>query len=175
MKERPLRLSTPRLQLGPIAASDEADMLRIFMDPEVCKTYMLPQFGSSDEAVRLFHRFQELSKDSGRVVYGVFLQDRLIGFLNDVQREGDSIEMGYVIHPDFQNQGFATEAFSAVIQMLFSIGYATVKAGAFEENTASIRIMKKCGMRHTAETEDICYRGRTHHCIYYQIRKDPIS
>lgn len=172
MRERPLYLHTVRLQLGPIRESDEADMLRIFLNPEVCKTYMIPAFRSDEEAVSLFHRFRELSVSGSRIVYGVYLQDRLIGFLNDVQRNGDSIEMGYVIHPDFQNNGYATEAFSAVILLLFSIGHTTVKADAFAENAASMRVMEKCGMEKTGEEETIFYRGIDHRCVRYAVSID---
>ena len=172
MKERPLQLHTARLQLLPIRESDEADMLRIFLNPEVCKTYMIPRFQSRDEAVRLFHRFRELSEDSGRVVFGIYLQGRLIGFLNDVLREEDSIEIGYVIHPNCQNNGYATEAVSAVVQMLFSVGYTTVKAAAFAGNIASMRVMEKCGMERTGQEETVHYREAEYRCICYAVSID---
>ena len=172
MNDRPLQLHTARLFLGPIRASDEADMIRIFLNPEVCKTYMIPEFRSPDEAVTLFRRFRALSVAAERIVYGIYLQDRLIGFVNDVQRDDVSVEMGYVIHPDYKNKGYATEAFSAIIQVLFAMGYDTVKTGAFAENAASIRVMEKCGMLRTDLEEDIPYRGQIHRCVNYEIR-DP--
>ena len=50
--------------------------------------------------------------------------------------------------------------------------FLEIITGAFEENTASIRVMEKCGMRKAAAEEDITYRGRNHHCVYYTIEKD---
>lgn len=173
MKSKPQALNTQHLQLGPIRECDADDMIRIFLNEEVCKTYMLPQFQSQEKASKLFHRLWELSQDPDRVIYGIYQRDRLIGFLNDVNTDGDTIEMGYVIHPDHKNNGYATEAFSAVIQALFSMGYTAVKAGAFQENTASIRVMEKCGMMRTHLEEDIDYRGQCHHCIYYAITGKP--
>ena len=55
---------------------------------------------------------------------------------------------------------------------LFSEGFSAVKAGAFSENAASIRVMEKCGMTKTGETEQIEYRGKTHTCVYYAIERD---
>lgn len=81
------------------------------------------------------------------------------------------MELGYVIHPSFWGMGFATEMLKAVIEMLLENGVSEIITGAFEENTASIRIMEKCGMRKTALEEDIAYQGRNHHCIYYSCKK----
>lgn len=165
-------LRTPRLMLGPIRAQDEARVMEIFLHSQVRKTYMLPDFQSREDAQQLFRRFQVLSADDHRTVYGIFLKDQLIGFLNDVQQDDNTIEMGYVIHPDFQNQGYATEAFSAVIQSLFSRGYTLIKAAAFDKNAASMRVMEKCGMVKTGHEEEIPYRGHLLRCIYYEIHRD---
>ena len=86
--------------------------------------------------------------------------------------ENDAIEMGYVIAPAYQNQGYATEAFGAVIAHLFSRGFREVIAGAFAENLSSIRVMEKCGMQRIAKKADIEYRGKLHHCVYYSIKAD---
>ena len=42
-----------------------------------------------------------------------------------------------------------------------------VYAGAFAENPASLRVMQKAGMTLMDKTEDLEYRGKTHHCIFY--------
>ena len=39
----------------------------------------------------------------------------------------------------------------------------------FEENAASFRVMEKAGLSRTRREEDIAYRGKTHHCVYYSI------
>lgn len=78
------------------------------------------------------------------------------------------IELGYVIHPAYQGKGYATEMLNAVLLDLKELGYIKVLAGAFEENIASIRVMEKCGMEKTDREEDIAYRGRKHHCVYYE-------
>ena len=147
-------------------------MLDLFLNSDVRKTYMLPEFSSREEALPLFRRFQILSADTLRTVYGIFLNDQLIGFLNDVQQDGDSIEMGYVIHPNFWNHGYATEALSMVTQSLFARGYTLIKAGAFTENAASMRVMEKCGMVPTGTEEEIPYGGILRRCICYELRSD---
>lgn len=49
------------------------------------------------------------------------------------------------------------------------MGYSEIKAGFFEENQASRRVMEKSGMKIHDQTDDIEYRGKIHHCIYYSI------
>ena len=71
----------------------------------------------------------------------------------------------------YHNRGFATEAFGAVINYLFSQGFEEILAGAFEGNAASMRVMEKCGMKRTKMTAEVEYRGVTHKCIYYSIKK----
>ena len=164
----PSVIPTARLLLSSIEDSDTEDMLALLTDPAIKKTYMIPDFADSDQALRMVGRFRELSHDSERWVYGIRLDGRLIGFLNDVDKTDTAIEMGYVIAPAHWGKGYATEAFSAVMESLFAAGFEAVRTGAFAENSASLRVMEKCGMRRIKETEIISYRGEDHLCVYYE-------
>ena len=160
-----------RLTLREIEERDRAGMIGLLCDGEIKKTYMIPDFGSPEEADRMFERFMVLSRDEKRFVYGIDLKGKLIGWINEVSREGRKIEVGYVIAPEEQNKGYATEALGALIPELFKAGFQRVEAGAFEENEASMRVMEKCGMKRTGQTERITYRGREHLCILYEIER----
>ena len=162
-------LVTPSLCLNAITDRDADDFIRMFLDPEIAETYMIPVFRCREDALRLFRVFRDLSAREDRLVYGIFLEGRCIGFLNDVELTEDHVEMGYVIHPEYKNKGFATEAFIALIQEAFRLGFPSVRAGAFEENRASTRVMEKCGLARIPPTEEIEYRGKIHHCVCYEI------
>ena len=99
---------------------------------------------------------------------GIYCGNELIGFLNDVETTEESIELGWVIAPDKQNKGYCTEAVKTAIEDLFSRGYASVIAGAFSQNKASIRVMEKAGMQPIEKTEEIEYRDQTHKCVYFE-------
>ena len=107
-------------------------------------------------------------EDVEHLAYGIYADDRLIGFINDCGMENDTIEIGYVIHPDYQGKGYATEAVHMMIKELLKMGFRKVKAGYFEENEASRRVMEKCGMKQLSYTDEIEYRGITHKCLYYE-------
>lgn len=172
MLKRSYELKTERLTFRPFSDTDLENAIALFCNDEIKKTFMLPEFISPEGPARLFESLKNRSLSEERFVYGICLEDKLIGFLNDVIIDGDTIEVGYVIRPDMQNRGFATESLTAAIQELFRIGYSTVKAGFFEENQPSGRVMEKSGMKRIDLTEEIEYRGKMHHCIYYEIKKD---
>mgnify|MGYP003295406199 CR=1 FL=1 len=167
--KRTPEIRTERLLLRALMPSDLEDMLSILQNDKVKLTYMLPDFPTREDAVKLFDRLLALSHSAGHLVVGVCRGEKLIGFLNSTEIAGDSIEVGYAYHPDHWNHGYATEALKAMIAELFRLGFSVVRAGYFEENPASGRVMEKSGMQHIEYTDSIEYRGKTHRCIYYEI------
>lgn len=156
-----------RLKLERIDEQNQNEMLELLTNDQIKKTYMLPDFRSKEKLMNLFHSFIELSKDTKRFVRGIYLHDKLIGFINDVEIKDDRIELGYVIHPDYWNQGYASEALASSIQHLLKQGFKKIITGAFEENKASQRVMEKCGMVKTDLIEKVEYRNQIHRCIMY--------
>ena len=155
------------IRLAPLRAADLETMLAILTNNCVKQTYMLPDFPSREDAVPLFQKLVGLSGDSRRFVRGIYADETLVGFLNDVEIENGAIELGYVIHPRFQGNGYATEALGIAIGELFRLGFQAVITGAFRQNAASIRVMEKNGMTRIEKAEPIEYRGKTHICVYY--------
>ena len=154
---------------------DMQQMLDIFTDNTVNKTYMLPDFAERSAAIPLFDRLMGLSKDNSRYVRCIALGDTAIGFLNDVEIKDGTIEVGYAIHPAYHGKGYMTQALDSAIRELFCLGYDQVICGAFTENPASIRVMEKCGMVQLPQTEVIPYRGTDHLCVYYGLCKENTS
>lgn len=159
------------LELRPITEAEQTAMLQLLTNGQIKQTYMLPDFECTEAAIPLFRRLCELSHDDSRFVRGIFAEGQLAGFLNDVEIEQETIELGYVIHPVYWGKGYATQALQEAVRQLLALGYSQVITGAFEENTASIRVMEKAGMTRMEKTGEIEYRGQHHRCIYYCIRK----
>jgi RimJ/RimL family protein N-acetyltransferase len=165
------KIITPRLTLSAFRECDEGALMSIFKSDVVKATYMVPDLETREAEIKLFERLRDLSLREDRFVFGIYLNGELIGLINDCEINNKCIEMGYALHPDYHNQGFATEAFGAAISHLFSQSFEEIIAGAFEENAASMRVMEKCGMKRTKMTAEVKYRGITHKCIYYSIKK----
>lgn len=163
------KIVTDRLVLKNLTDNDKSEMISIVKDPKVYATYMLPDLNNEEEETKLFNRLRNLCSAKDHFVYGIYLNNIVIGFLNDVEKSEDGIEIGYFISSKHWGNGYATEAFKAVIQELFKMGYQKVYAGHFENNPASGRVMQKCGMSLMDRPETIAYRGVNHRIIYYQI------
>ena len=58
----------------------------------------------------------------------------------------------------------------AAIQALFGMGYTAVRAGFFEGNDASRRVMEKAGMTRVDRVDFIEYRGEKRRVINYEIK-----
>lgn len=158
---------TKRLTGRPFIEKDQSAVIEIVKDPVVKQTYMLPDFPTDENAIKLFQRLMTLSQGQDHYVAAICLEDTLIGWINDTEQKDGSIELGYVIHPRYHGQGYMTEALQAAVADLFTKGYKEVTAGAFEENLASIRVMEKCGMVRQERQDEIEYRRAVHRCVYY--------
>ncbi len=164
-------IKTLRLTLGEIRECDFDAMMYVLKNDIVAATYKIPNLDTREAEIELFEYLRDVSSREDRYVFGIFLDGKLIGLINDCEINNECIEMGYALHPDYHNQGYTTEAFGAVIKSLLSKGFNEIIAGAFEENTASLRVMEKCGMKRSKMTSEIEYRGKTHKCVYYSIKK----
>ena len=171
-KEKPITIKTERLTMTSIAEESVNDMCEIFASKEVSLTYMLPVFNNREDMENLFNRLVTLSNDRGRFVYGIYLDDKLIGFVNDVEMTKSDIELGYVINPNFKGNGYATEVLIASINALLDMGFKIVKTGAFLENKASFRVMEKAGMTKIDYEDEVSCNGLLHKCAYYQMKVD---
>ena len=162
-------IRTGRLEIKPYKESDQADLIELLTNREIKKSFILPDFQTEEEIIRMVNKLQTFSCSNDHFERSIYLHDCLIGFVNDVEIEDDAIELGYVIHPVYHNKGYATEMLKAVIDELFRKGFSEIVTGAFDDNIASIQVMRKCGMSKTDKEEDIFYEGRKRHCVYYAI------
>ena len=162
------QISTERLILRAFCDHDLDATVSILTNDCVKKTYMLPDFPTPQDAEPLFRKLMSHSQDPQRYVFAIALDEKVIGFMNDVEMKDGKIEVGYVIHPDHHNKGYATEALKALIDHLHTEGFHTVVAGYFSENPASGRVMEKAGMQKSDYTDEIEYRGQNHRCLYFE-------
>jgi RimJ/RimL family protein N-acetyltransferase len=82
-------------------------------------------------------------RDSGEMVGDVMLS------WHSAKHRGG--EIGYVINPDFQGHGYATEASRALLEMAFAqLGLHRVIARIDSRNHPSARVLRRLGMRQEA-------------------------
>lgn len=162
------------MQLRVLTETDETALIELLTNEKIKQTYMLPDFSRLEDALPLARRLIRLSREDGRFVRGMEVQETLVGFLNDVEINDGCIELGYVVHPAHWNKGYATDALKLAIRELFRQGFSAVLCGAFEENGSSLRCMEKAGMGRIEQTDEIEYRGSLHRCVYCRINRDTL-
>ncbi len=163
------QLQTSRLTLRPHTAADLPALARLLTDRANTETFLVPDFTSEAQVTSLAQTLVAFSQvsDTSHLQYGIDLQGRLIGFITDCGVQDDTIEIGYLLDPAYQSQGYMTEAVHAVIEDLRRMGFKKVTAAFFEDNTASRRVLEKCGLHPTGSTETLEYRGVVHTCVGY--------
>ena len=145
-------IKTERLIIKPFSAADVDGLVNLLLNPEITKTFMVPKFESVEQMKNLAEKLIDFSReeDTTHLEYGICLNGKIIGFINDCGIKDEEIEIGYVIHPDNQGHGYATEAVRAIICELREMGFRKVIAG-YSQLSCNGK------MRNEA---DLCYRRR---------------
>lgn len=163
LTEHPLR--TERLVLRPLEASDAADVFEYQRIPEVIRYLPWPERDRAEGYAHTAKRAagRVLAADDDFFVFAATLpgtpatddpaRDRVIGdFMVRVSSvQHAQLELGWVVHPDFQGRGFAREAASAVRDFAFeTLNPHRVQAFLDARNAASAAICERLGMRREA-------------------------
>ncbi len=112
---------------------------------------------TEEKAVQLLARQADPDTWAGQgwLAFAVVLpgENRVIGeagvFIKELPKsEGD---IGWMLHPEFQGRGYATEAAQALVRYAFEErGLHRLTSGCEVRNTASWRLMERLGMRREA-------------------------
>jgi ribosomal-protein-alanine N-acetyltransferase len=151
-----LQLETPRLCLRLMKFSDLDDLLKIFGDPKVMAAFGGGTF-NCEQMEGWMQRNLKHQTLHGYGLFSVILKSEglLIGDcgLEHMEVDGDlATELGYDFRSDYWNQGFATEAATAVRDYAFNVlGLPRLISLIRVGNAASKRVSEKIGMRFVAE------------------------
>lgn len=149
-------IDTARLLLRPMRAADTDALLAIFADPKVMAAFAAAPFDRA-QMERWVRRNLEHQARYGYGLFAVILKESglLIGDcgLEAMDVEGERVaELGYDFRSDYWNQGFATEAASAVRDYAFqTLALPHFVSLIRQGNHASRRVAEKIGMSLDAE------------------------
>ena len=146
-------METHRTTLRKPVRMDEADILDLQQNEQV-RRYL----GGSIKTEDFPKKFQEMIEARPPESYWVVREketDAFIGLVS-IARHHDGIhyEVSYELHPTFWGKGYATEIIESVIQWGFiSLRLKEIYAETQKKNLASVRLLKKVGMKRIAELE----------------------
>lgn len=147
-------LSTERLQIKKLDLSQKDAFFRyrslseVFEyqsfrpnEPKEAETFII-RLADSPNVANTWFQLAVCIKENGRLIGDIglhFMEDEAL------------VEIGYTLAPDFQGQGYATEAMKAVFGYLFSgLHKHRIAASVDADNTSSIRLLERLGMRKEA-------------------------
>lgn len=153
IKNKFRELETDRLFLKKISHYNIEDMYQYASDEEVTR-YVSWFRHTSKETTRQCITFLQNQYETGEYYEWALIRksdNKMIGTagLSAFNSAENSSEIGYVIAKEYWNRGFATEALAKIIEFAFvELRLSQVYGYTYPENTASKKVMEKCGMRY---------------------------
>ena len=158
-----LHHETARLLIRPFEAGDLDAFFDIYSREEVHRYLYGAPLDMEEAKIRLEREMAstKLEKDGDFIALAVVLRsngtligDLTLGLTSEAYKQGD---IGYIIHPDHNGHGYATEAVSYLLEIAFTqLGLHRVSGQLEARNIASARVLEKLGMRqegHLVENE----------------------
>lgn len=172
------RLETDRLVLKKLSVSDAEDMYSYASLNSVTR-FLLWSPHLNIEDTRGYIEFLNRQYKKGTYAdWGVFLksEDRLIGTTGfaDFDFENNTGEVGYVLNPAYQGNGYMSEAVSEILSVAFErIGLDRVDLRIMEENKPSRRLASRLGFDFVkVGDEPLNVKGEDRIIHYYSLAKE---
>jgi ribosomal-protein-alanine N-acetyltransferase len=146
-------LTTPRLQLRKLQMDDLPQYYHIASSQAVTKYMLWNPHTSMEESIASIQKVLEGYENGTCCRWGIVLNgsNTLIGIIDLLPWDSENgiFSFAYMLCEDFWNQGYGTEALTAVIHFAFlQCGAAQIQADHFAANPASGAVMKKTGMEY---------------------------
>jgi RimJ/RimL family protein N-acetyltransferase len=137
------------LRLRPLTLDDVA-AVHAFQSREDVARWVYWEPRDEDEVRAVLESHIAKPPESG-VVLAIEVDGELVGTANLVIGEHRQGEIGFILHPDHQGRGYATEAAEAMLELAFETYDLHRVVGRLEpRNTASARVLERLGMRKEA-------------------------
>jgi [ribosomal protein S5]-alanine N-acetyltransferase len=147
---------TERLILREMTVEDAEDLHRIYSDAETMK-FLGGKSASADERVQIEEHIENYYKKYGFGLWATILKEnnRLVGrcglLFQEIEGAKD-LEIAYLFDRDYWGKGFAAEAAEMLVELGFErFGFQRIVAHIDPQNTASIRVAEKVGLKYEGE------------------------
>ena len=158
----PPTLDTGRIQLRRMQKRDAADMYEYSKNPDVTKYLLWEPHPDKVHTTRYLSYIQSRYRAGDFYDWAVIWRqsEKMIGTCGFTRfnHDANSAEVGYVLNPDYWGMGIAPEAVKTVMRFGFSeIGLHRIEAKYMAENTRSLGVMEKLGMKPEGIARDSMY------------------
>lgn len=169
----PILLETRRLTLRTFEPADFEDLYCQMSDPDVMRYY--PAVLSKEDCENWLQGILRDYQVNGFGMLAVHLREtcEYVGQAGIMRRLADGCEhyyISYLMCRRYWGHGYATEAARRILDYGFeTLGIHRIEALIIPDNTRSVRLAERLGMRYGSTTE---HQGREH-CVYTLTRYPP--
>lgn len=165
-----MNIATERFLLRAFIEQDISDAFEYCSQNDVGEMAGWPAHKSIEQTAQIISKWS-LERKKLAIVW--LENDKVIGHISidEDSEEGreDTRELGCALHRDYHRRGIMSEAIKAVLKDLFSHEISYVWACCIQENTASKRMIEKCGF--VFQQEGTYYSEGLHkECSSYEYR-----
>ena len=144
-------LKTENLLLRKIALADAQDMFEYSSMPKVTDFLKWAPHTDVRQAAVFIEKTLLQYETQENWLWGIVSRQdaKLIGVVRmfNIDFEEQRGELSWILNPHYSGKGFATEAVRAILAYLFDkLCFERVQAKCISTNTASERLMQRCGM-----------------------------
>ncbi|WP_341735731.1 GNAT family protein [Microcoleus sp. CAWBG640] len=145
-------IETERLLLRKITLNDANDMFEYGSDPLVSQYTMWSTHTSIEDTKSFLRSLTKMYKKRELIDWGIVhkSEQKLIGTCGYVEwsMNHSRAQIGYALSRKYWNQGYMSEAVSAIIDFGFrEMSLNKIEARCAQKNIASARVMEKVGMQ----------------------------
>jgi ribosomal-protein-alanine N-acetyltransferase len=170
-----LTIKTDRLTLRRFTLDDSKDVFRKWTSSyENSRFVMKCPHDNIEKTEQMLLEYVKNYNAPDFYMWGIVFEDELIGYIcgNELNEDIESICIGYCITKSCWNKGITTEASKAVINYFFSLGFNRIFSYHNPLNSASGRVMQKCGMKFEGRIRGgSLLAGEICDCLQYSILK----
>ena len=170
-------LKTERLLIRRITAADVNEIMALRGNPDTMKFVPRPLVTNVEEAMEHFKMIDDKIEHNIGINWAITLKGnpKLIGIIGHyrIQPENHRSEIGYMILPEYNGQGFVPEAVKALLIYGFDdLQMHSIEAVINPENKASERVLQKSGFVKEAHfIENEYYNGKFYDSVIYSLLK----
>lgn len=155
-------LRTARLRLREISMADAPDLFVLRSSPEMMRFVPRPVHTRMEETEELLSKVLQGQQEGQSILWCICLPESppLLGTIGlwNWDKENHRAEIGYILHSGCRGRGFMPEAVEAVTEFGFRrMGLHSIEAIVNPENSASARVLLKCGYVQEAHFRENCF------------------
>lgn len=159
--------------------NEDVDGVFALRSSEKCMKFIpRPILDSKEQALELMDLMNSKIDSNETINWAVFLKENpsvFVGYLGHyrIDIENYRSEIGYMILPEFEGKGYATEAVKTIVKYGFeAINLHSIEAVIDPENFASERVLQRCGFVKEAHIlENEYYNGKFWDSVIYSLLK----